>query len=185
MRSDIVLVWLPDKGNPQLLRTGWLSISYHFTSFPFAPFPNRPLTMYELTYPVFPIFSFVGFVVALIPLPWHLQAWNSGTCFYMMWASIACLNQFVNSVVWANDAINKAPLWCEICRPMSHVLRSLLIVSMQLSELCLVLPLDCQLLLYASIGVSTILQTCSPCQLVVLRWVPIRRIITPLLILSL
>ena len=71
--------------------------------------------MVEPLYPLFPIASFLGFVAVLIPLPLHLQAWNSGTCFYVFWTSLACLNQFVNSVVWANDAINKAPVWCEIC----------------------------------------------------------------------
>ncbi|KAF8060134.1 fungal pheromone STE3G-protein-coupled receptor [Lyophyllum atratum] len=70
--------------------------------------------MLDPTYPLFPIFAFIGFVVALIPLPWHLQAWNSGTCFYMFWASLACLNQFINSVVWAGNAINSAPIWCDI-----------------------------------------------------------------------
>lgn len=66
------------------------------------------------TYPLFSIFTFLGFIVSLIPLPWHLQAWNSGTCFYMMWASLACLNQFINSLVWAGNAINHAPIWCDI-----------------------------------------------------------------------
>ncbi|KAG6906375.1 hypothetical protein DXG01_014248 [Tephrocybe rancida] len=32
----------------------------------------------------------------------------------MMWAALACLNQFVNSVVWHNNALNPAPIWCEI-----------------------------------------------------------------------
>lgn len=71
--------------------------------------------MADSTYPLFPIISFIGFIIALIPLPWHLQAWNSGTCYYMMWASLACLNQFVNSVVWAGNAVNWAPIWCDIC----------------------------------------------------------------------
>ncbi|KAJ7023533.1 hypothetical protein C8F04DRAFT_181382 [Mycena alexandri] len=31
-----------------------------------------------------------------------------------MWSAFACLNQFVNSVVWANDSINRAPVWCDI-----------------------------------------------------------------------
>ena len=72
--------------------------------------------MYDITYPLFPIAAALGFVVVLIPLPWHLEAWNSGTCYYMIWVALACLNQFVNSVVWANDAINKAPVWCDICK---------------------------------------------------------------------
>ncbi|KAF9645210.1 pheromone receptor [Thelephora ganbajun] len=70
--------------------------------------------MVDFLYPLFPIASFLGFVLVLIPLPWHLQAWNSGTCFYVFWTSLACLNQFINSVMWANDAINRAPVWCDI-----------------------------------------------------------------------
>ncbi|KAI0702580.1 fungal pheromone STE3G-protein-coupled receptor, partial [Earliella scabrosa] len=70
--------------------------------------------MVDPTYPLFPIFAFLGFILALIPLPWHIEAWNSATCYYMMWASLSCLNQFVNTVVWAKDAIDHAPAWCEI-----------------------------------------------------------------------
>ncbi|TFK65312.1 fungal pheromone STE3G-protein-coupled receptor [Pluteus cervinus] len=70
--------------------------------------------MVDPTYPLFPVFACLGFVLCLIPLPWHLQAWNSGTCYFMIWTSLACLNQFVNSVVWANNALNPAPWWCEI-----------------------------------------------------------------------
>ncbi|KAH9911222.1 pheromone A receptor-domain-containing protein [Fomitopsis serialis] len=66
------------------------------------------------TYPLYPVISFLGFVLALIPVPWHLQSWNSGTCYYMIWTALGCLNQFVNSVVWANTALNVAPIWCEI-----------------------------------------------------------------------
>ncbi|EGO28760.1 hypothetical protein SERLADRAFT_434660 [Serpula lacrymans var. lacrymans S7.9] len=70
--------------------------------------------MANLEYPIYPIFAFLGFIVSLIPLPWHLQAWNSGTCYYMIWTSLACLNQFINSVVWHGSAINYAPVWCDI-----------------------------------------------------------------------
>ncbi|KAF8884494.1 fungal pheromone STE3G-protein-coupled receptor [Infundibulicybe gibba] len=70
--------------------------------------------MADPTYPLFSIFAFMGFLLSIIPLPWHLQAWNSGTCFYMMWASLACLNQFINSIVWAGNTLNVAPIWCEI-----------------------------------------------------------------------
>ncbi|EGO28761.1 hypothetical protein SERLADRAFT_406185 [Serpula lacrymans var. lacrymans S7.9] len=66
------------------------------------------------TYPLFPIFAFFGFILVLIPLPWHLQAWNAGTCVYMIWAAVACLIEFVNSVVWNGSALNVAPVWCDI-----------------------------------------------------------------------
>ncbi|KIY47096.1 pheromone receptor, partial [Fistulina hepatica ATCC 64428] len=66
------------------------------------------------TYPLFPVFAFIGMVLVLLPLPWHLRAWNAGTCYFMLWASLACLNQFVNSIVWAGNVFNPAPWWCEI-----------------------------------------------------------------------
>ncbi|KAI6111889.1 pheromone A receptor-domain-containing protein [Pisolithus thermaeus] len=58
--------------------------------------------------------SFIGFVLCAIPLPWHLEAWNTGTCLYMIWTGLGCLNQFINSVVWNTNVINKAPVWCDI-----------------------------------------------------------------------
>ena len=72
------------------------------------------------TYPLFPIFAFLGFILVLTPLPWHFQAWNAGTCLYMIWAAIGCLNQFVNSVVWHGNALNPAPIWCDICEYFSY-----------------------------------------------------------------
>ncbi|KAI6106637.1 pheromone A receptor-domain-containing protein [Pisolithus croceorrhizus] len=58
--------------------------------------------------------SFIGFVLCAIPLPWHLEAWNTGTCLYMIWTGLGCLNQFINSVVWNTNVIDKAPVWCDI-----------------------------------------------------------------------
>ncbi|KAF9007127.1 pheromone A receptor-domain-containing protein [Cyathus striatus] len=66
------------------------------------------------TYPLFPVFAFLGFVLVLIPLPWHFQAWNSGTCLFMIWTGLGCLNLFINSIVWHGNAIDKAPVWCDI-----------------------------------------------------------------------
>ncbi|KLO16516.1 STE3-domain-containing protein [Schizopora paradoxa] len=66
------------------------------------------------TYPLFPIFSIIGFVLVLTPLPWHFQAWNAGTCLYMIWAGVSCLNFCVNSIVWHGNALNPAPIWCDI-----------------------------------------------------------------------
>ncbi|KAF9468427.1 pheromone receptor [Collybia nuda] len=63
---------------------------------------------------VFSIFAFTGFLMCCIPFPWHLQAWNTGTCLYMAWTGLSCLNLFINSVVWNTTAINYAPVWCDI-----------------------------------------------------------------------
>ncbi|KAF9238461.1 pheromone A receptor-domain-containing protein [Melanogaster broomeanus] len=62
----------------------------------------------------FSLCAFSGFVLVTIPLPWHLEAWNTGTCLYMIWTGLACLNQFINSVVWNSNVINSAPVWCDI-----------------------------------------------------------------------
>lgn len=71
--------------------------------------------MLDPTYPLFPVFAFLGFVLALVSLPWHMQAWNAGTCAYMLWTATACLIEFVNSIVWRDNAIIVAPVWCDIC----------------------------------------------------------------------
>lgn len=72
--------------------------------------------MSDSSYPIFPIFALVGFILALVPLPWHFQAWNAGTCLYMLWAAVSCLNQFINSIIWHDNALNPAPVWCDICK---------------------------------------------------------------------
>ncbi|KIK58801.1 hypothetical protein GYMLUDRAFT_170654 [Collybiopsis luxurians FD-317 M1] len=69
-----------------------------------------------LTYPnwVFSMFAFIGFFISVIPLPWHLEAWNTGTCLFMVWTGLACLNQFINSIIWTGNVIDSAPVWCDI-----------------------------------------------------------------------
>ncbi|KAI0298958.1 GPCR fungal pheromone mating factor [Multifurca ochricompacta] len=59
-------------------------------------------------------FSFIGFVLCAIPFYWHLEAWNTGTCMYMAWTGLGCLLQFVNSIVWNKNVIDKAPVYCDI-----------------------------------------------------------------------
>ncbi|KAL1741339.1 fungal pheromone STE3G-protein-coupled receptor [Schizophyllum fasciatum] len=86
------------------------------------------------TYPLFPICAFVGFVGCLIPFPWHLQSMNSGTCFFMFWTSLACLNYFVNSLIWVDNAINSAPVWCDI----SIRIIMATTVGLPMSSLCIV-----------------------------------------------
>lgn len=46
-------------------------------------------------------------------------AWNTGTCLFMAWTGLACLNSFVNSIVWNGNVINWAPVWCDISRSLS------------------------------------------------------------------
>ena len=71
--------------------------------------------MYDLGYPAFPVLSFVGFFLVLIPIPTRSSACNIGICSYIFWISVACVNLFVNSLVWRDSAINYSPIWCDIC----------------------------------------------------------------------
>ncbi|KAJ4486637.1 pheromone receptor [Lentinula edodes] len=66
------------------------------------------------TFPLFSTFAFLGFVLSVIPLPWHFQAWNSGTCAFMLWVGCFCLVLFINSLIWADNALNTVPVWCDI-----------------------------------------------------------------------
>lgn len=82
---------------------------------------------------VFSAFSFLSFVLVTIPFVWHLQgeqsalsalsslmnllrspAWNTGTCIYMGWVSLTSLLLFINSVVWNDNTVNWAPIYCDI-----------------------------------------------------------------------
>ncbi|PCH39328.1 STE3-domain-containing protein [Wolfiporia cocos MD-104 SS10] len=59
-------------------------------------------------------FSFIGFVLVNVPLYWHLEAWNTGCIIYIFWSGSQCLIQFINAVVWRDNVINWAPVWCDI-----------------------------------------------------------------------
>lgn len=71
--------------------------------------------MQDPSYPFFPIAFFLSFILVLIPLPWHLQAWNVGTVMYIVWTALAALNQFINSIAWKNDAFLRMVPYCDIC----------------------------------------------------------------------
>lgn len=47
-----------------------------------------------------------------VPFYWHLEAWNTGTCLYMFWTGLGCLLTCINSIVWNNNIILRAPGYC-------------------------------------------------------------------------
>ncbi|KAF8223919.1 STE3-domain-containing protein [Tricholoma matsutake] len=63
---------------------------------------------------IFSLFSFLGLVLCCLPLRQHMQAWNAGTCLNIAWTVLACLNFFINSVIWNDNLSNPAPVWCDI-----------------------------------------------------------------------
>ncbi|PIL26108.1 hypothetical protein GSI_11862 [Ganoderma sinense ZZ0214-1] len=59
-------------------------------------------------------FSFLGFILISIPIYWHLQAWNVGCILYIFWVGGQCLFHGINVLIWKDNVINSAPVWCDI-----------------------------------------------------------------------
>ncbi|KAH9916395.1 STE3-domain-containing protein [Epithele typhae] len=59
-------------------------------------------------------FSLLAFILICIPLYWHLEAWNVGCVLYIFWMGTQNLIQFIDKVVWRDNAINVAPVYCDI-----------------------------------------------------------------------
>ncbi|KAH8834397.1 STE3-like pheromone receptor [Flagelloscypha sp. PMI_526] len=63
---------------------------------------------------VFSAFSFLAFFGVLVPLPAQLRNKNIAVLCYMFWTGLACFKFFVDSIIWNDNAINWAPVWCDI-----------------------------------------------------------------------
>ncbi|KAF9468424.1 STE3-like pheromone receptor [Collybia nuda] len=75
-----------------------------------------PPVFIVMTYPnlLFTVLSFIGFLVCSVPLAAQMKAGNIGACLSMTWSGLACLNQFINSIIWNDSVNNYAPVWCDI-----------------------------------------------------------------------
>ncbi|TBU29728.1 STE3-domain-containing protein [Dichomitus squalens] len=58
--------------------------------------------------------SLLGFVLITIPLLWQLKSWNIGCILYIFWIGGVCLANGINMLLWRTNAINFAPVWCDI-----------------------------------------------------------------------
>jgi pheromone a factor receptor len=63
---------------------------------------------------VYAAFAFLTFILVSIPLPWHLEAWNTGTCLIILWTGTGCLVMSINAIIWDGNTVNWAPVWCDI-----------------------------------------------------------------------
>src|SRR2546430_17602501 len=62
--------------------------------------------------------TFLSVILSLIPLGFHIQLGNSSAILMTMWVALTNSILFVNSVLWANDLNDKAPVWCYITPPI-------------------------------------------------------------------
>ena len=93
--------------------TGLETESYLFSWTFFFSQKTRPVNMTAVN-TAFTVFSGIGFILSVIPVYWHLESWSVGTGMYMIWTALGCLVHFVDSIVWSGNAINRAPVWCDI-----------------------------------------------------------------------
>ncbi|CAE6406821.1 unnamed protein product [Rhizoctonia solani] len=64
--------------------------------------------------PVFPAFCALALALLLLVLPTHVRTRNSGTLLFIGWTFTTTLIFFVNSIVWAGNLSDPAPVWCDI-----------------------------------------------------------------------
>ncbi|TDL26927.1 STE3-domain-containing protein [Rickenella mellea] len=58
--------------------------------------------------------AFLAAFLVLIPLPCHWKARNVATVAIIAWLFVLNLTYAVNAIVWSNNAINHAPVYCDI-----------------------------------------------------------------------
>ena len=67
------------------------------------------------TFPLVLIANLVACLLILLSLSKNMfQAWNVGACSFAFWTALSSLEVVVNSIIWSDNAENKAPIWCDI-----------------------------------------------------------------------
>jgi pheromone a factor receptor len=84
---------------------------------------------------VFSALSFLSFSLLLFPLYWRIRGLHvRRPCFehkidryrvepsryvavvaFIAWTALGCINLCINSILWDKTAVDKVPIWCEIC----------------------------------------------------------------------
>ena len=77
---------------------------------------GRSFGIMDPTYPFIPAFSLLssGLAVMTFATNTHLSR-NVPVMCLLIWLFFNGVSRGVNTIVWANDTVNKAPTWCDIC----------------------------------------------------------------------
>lgn len=73
------------------------------------------MTHYEL-----PILAFLAALLVLIPLPFHWRTGNVAILAIIAWAFAVDLVYSINATIWANNASNAFPIWCDVGEELFH-----------------------------------------------------------------
>ena len=73
------------------------------------------LTKMDPTFPLIPTLNLLSCILVLLSYSRSMfRSWNVGVCTLAIWNIIACLINVVDTIVWADNVDNKAPIWCDI-----------------------------------------------------------------------
>nr|QPG55753.1 pheromone receptor [Auricularia cornea] len=63
---------------------------------------------------VYLVLTCISVVLVILPIPWHLSAWNSATCYMMLWTTIGSIIHIANTIIWRDNLSNPSPTYCDI-----------------------------------------------------------------------
>ncbi|CAG8469184.1 43_t:CDS:2, partial [Scutellospora calospora] len=67
---------------------------------------------------LFTVVTFLAIILCIIPGIFHIQTRNWGAILMIFWVIATNLILFINSILWANDLDDKAPIYCLISSPI-------------------------------------------------------------------
>lgn len=77
---------------------------------------NLPIILQmDPTYPLVPIANFLACILVLASMSKGMfQSWNVGACSFAIWVTTISFTTAVDSIIWADNVDNLAPVWCDI-----------------------------------------------------------------------
>jgi hypothetical protein len=81
-----------------------------------------------MLYPEQPPLAIIAAVLVLVPLPRQLRAGNIACIALIFWFFQHCVVAAVNTIVWAGNVKDTAPIWCDISEffpPHSYICHEL------------------------------------------------------------
>lgn len=78
------------------------------------PAPIDRTTTPTMRHPDYPIWSLICLILVLLPSPWHWRARNISTIGLIFWLAVYNFVVFINTLVWADNYADVAPVWNEI-----------------------------------------------------------------------
>lgn len=74
------------------------------------------------TYPLIPIVNFLACILVLASMSKGMfQSWNVGACSFAIWVTTISFTTAVDSILWADNVENLAPVWCDISEFSDYV----------------------------------------------------------------